>query len=130
MVIVVIVLATMRGGPVGAPQAGWEETTYICIYIYMYVYIYIYICIYIYIYIYVCMYVCMYICVHICMYVCMYIYIYIYIHMFTYMCLRSGWGSDGNVCNVLRGLRDFWRRRDFWQTFGNKLERLLATSGA
>ena len=23
--------------------------------------------------------------------------------------LRSGWGSDGNVYNVLRGLRDFWK---------------------
>ena len=31
-----------------------------------------------------------------------YIYIYIYIY------LRSGWGSDGNVYNVVRGLRDFW----------------------
>ena len=26
----------------------------------------------------------------------------------SYICLRSGWGSDGNVYNVLRGLRDFW----------------------
>ena len=26
-----------------------------------------------------------------------------------YICLRSGWGSDGNVYNVLRGLRDFWK---------------------
>ena len=22
---------------------------------------------------------------------------------------RTGWGSDGNVYNVLRGLRDFWK---------------------
>ena len=26
-----------------------------------------------------------------------------------YICLRSGWGSDGNVYNALRGLRDFWK---------------------
>ena len=26
-----------------------------------------------------------------------------------YMCLRSGCGSDGNVYNVWRGLRDFWK---------------------
>ena len=26
-----------------------------------------------------------------------------------YIRLRSGWGSDGNVYIVLRGLRDFWK---------------------
>ena len=26
-----------------------------------------------------------------------------------YTRLRSGWGSDGKVYNVLRGLRDFWK---------------------
>ena len=25
------------------------------------------------------------------------------------ICLRSGWGSDGNVYNVLRSLRDSWK---------------------
>ena len=55
-----------------------------------------------YIYIYICTYT----------YIQIRIYIYIYIHMYAgscYICLRSGWGSVGNVCNVLRGLRDFWR---------------------
>ena len=28
-----------------------------------------------------------------------------------YIRLRSGWGSDGNLYNVLRGLRDFWKPR-------------------
>ena len=35
-------------------------------------------------------------------------YIYIYIYLYIYICLRTGGGSDGNVLNVLRGLRDFW----------------------
>ena len=58
----------------------------------LYIYIYVYVYIYIYIYIYVCM------------YVCMYIYIEREGYRDVIIGLRSGWGSDGNVYNVLRGL--------------------------
>ena len=70
-----------------------------------------------------------YIYIYTCTCVCTYIYIYIYIWFCQlwstgdcrnvstrphegmracYIRLRSGWGSDGNVYNVLRGLRYFW----------------------
>ena len=45
-----------------------------------------------------------------------------------YVCLRLGWGSDGNVYNVLRGLRYVWRPSGASRPLDSRLILMFGTS--